>query len=64
MANQRAKWGCLREIVMTASVNNLPAKIVSKQYGVLPNSLYRCAKRMNIQLPQQKRGRKAKDLSL
>ena len=57
---ERQKWGSIREVVLQARINNMPAKVAARHFKVSANSIYWCARRMKVSLPPQKRGPRPK----
>jgi hypothetical protein len=46
----RAKHGFIKEVVLFASVNQMPAKVAARHFSVSPNSVYWAARRMGVSL--------------
>jgi hypothetical protein len=47
---ERAKHGFIKEVVIFASVNHMPAKVAARHFCVSPNSVYWAARRMGVSL--------------
>lgn len=52
----RAKFGSIKEIVLTTQVNGMTAKYASRHFRVSSNSIYWAARRMGIQLARDRKG--------
>lgn len=47
---ERTKYGTMKEVIMFAQMNNLPANTAAKHFGVPVNSVYHACYRMGIRL--------------
>lgn len=47
---ERAKHGFIKEVVLFASVNQMPAKTAARHFSVSANSVYHAARRMGVSL--------------
>jgi hypothetical protein len=55
---ERAKHGLIKEVVLFASVNQMPVKAVARHFSVNPNSVYWAARRMGVVLKSAKADKK------
>jgi hypothetical protein len=58
---ERTKHGTIKEVVLYAQVNHLPAKMASRHFSVPVNSIYWAARRMGIKLKVVRPARKVTD---
>ena len=54
IAKPKAKYGLMKEVVIFAQMNGMPAKTASRHFNVNVNSLYWAARRMGVTLPKRK----------
>jgi hypothetical protein len=47
---ERTKYGTLKQVVMFAQMNSMPARTAAKHFGVPVNSVYHACYRMGVRL--------------